>query len=99
MVQPNANGSFDLGVMQINTLWIEPLARRTGMPPDVVRRRLIDDACFNIAVAGAILRTYLTEERGNLMRAIGNYHSHTPFRHRAYQDKVLDAAQRLYGRR
>ena len=35
-----------------------------------MRRRLIEDACFNIAAAGAILRIYLDEERGDLMEEI-----------------------------
>jgi hypothetical protein len=30
------------------------------------------------------------------MRAIGNYHSHTPFRNLAYQAKVLQSATRLF---
>ena len=31
LVHVNRDGSEDLGVMQINTLWIGPLARRTGL--------------------------------------------------------------------
>lgn len=97
MVSPNTNGSSDLGVMQVNTIWIEPLAQRMRLSPEVVRDRLIHDACFNIAAAAAILRLHLDESGGNLMRAIGNYHSRTVLRHRAYQFKVLRAARKLYG--
>jgi hypothetical protein len=57
LVQPNTDGSADLGVMQINTRWIGPLARHTGLPENVVRQRLIHEPCFNIATAGAI--TYI----------------------------------------
>ncbi len=92
----NTDGSEDLGVMQINTLWIAPLARRTRLTQAEVRRRLIEDACFNIAAAGAILRIYLDEEHGDLMRAVGDFHSHTPARNTAYQAKVLAAATRLF---
>ena len=95
-VSGNGDGSQDMGVMQINTIWLGPLARRTGLPEGEVRRRLIGDACFNIAAAGAILRIYLDEERGDLMRAVGDYHSHTPARNSAYQAKVLAAAARLF---
>ena len=98
-VSQNANGSFDLGVMQVNTLWLGPLARATGLSKDEVQRRLIRDACFNIAASGAILRTYLNEERGDLMRAIGDYHSHTPARNTRYQALVRGAAARLFGGR
>lgn len=92
----NANGSEDLGVMQVNTLWLPALARYTGLPEAEVRERLIHHACFNIAAAGAILRNYLDAADGDLMRAIGNYHSHTPARHTAYRGKVEGAARRLF---
>ena len=95
MVMSNTDASADLGVMQINTRWIAPLASSIGLSPGVVRNRLIHDPCFNIASAGAILRIYLTEEHGDLMRAIGDYHSHTPWRNQSYQVKVIAAAQRL----
>lgn len=96
LVSQNADGSADLGLMQVNTRWVAPIARHTRQPEDVVRQRLIDDGCFNIAAAGAILRTYLNEAKGNLMLAIGYYHSHTPARNQAYQDKVLASATRLF---
>ena len=97
LVSPNRNGTADYGVMQINSIWVPPLAKQTGLSESMVRVRLIHDPCFNIATAGAILRIYLDEERGNVMRAIGNYHSHTPFRNEMYQLKVLAAARRLAG--
>lgn len=78
LVQPNTDGSAELGVMQINTRWIGPLARHTGLPENVVRQRLIHEPCFNIATAGAIMSIYLHDESGNLLRAVGDYHSHTP---------------------
>lgn len=97
MISTNTDGSADLGIMQINTRWIAALATSTGLPEGVVRNRLITEPCFNIATAGAILRIYLKEERGNLLRAVGNYHSHTPWRNESYQAKVLVAAERLFG--
>lgn len=97
LVSRNSNGSEDLGVMQVNTLWIGPLAAQTGLPPEEVRSRLVDDACFNIAAAGAILRLELDAADGDLLRAVGNYHSRTPALHSAYRGRVLDAADRLFG--
>lgn len=97
LVAQNRNGSADLGLMQINTLWVAQLARHTGQSESRVRHRLTHEPCFNIAAAGAILRIYLDEEDGDLLRAVGNYHSHTPARNRAYQERVLSAARRLYG--
>jgi hypothetical protein len=97
LVQPAVNGTADLGLMQVNTIWIGPLARYAGMPEAIVRVRLIEDACFNIAASAAIMRLYLTEAGGDLMTAIGYYHSHTPRFGAAYQQKVLAAAAGLFG--
>ncbi len=94
-VHVNANGTDDLGVMQVNTIWVEPLARITHLPPPAVRARLTTDACFNIAAAGAILRAYLSQTH-DLMTAIGDYHSHTPLLNQQYQQEVLAAARRLF---
>jgi hypothetical protein len=66
------------------------------MTEDAVRARLIADPCFNIAAAGAIMRLCLTQSGGDLLRAVGFYHSHTPERATAYQAKVLGAATRLF---
>jgi hypothetical protein len=98
LVAANTDGSSDLGLMQINTRWIAPLAQHARLPEAMVRHRLINDPCFSIATAGAIMRIYLNEERGSLLRAVGDYHSHTYLRNQAYQAKVLAAAQRLFNR-
>lgn len=96
-VRANPNGSEDLGLMQVNTVWLPQLARATGLPPEEVRHRLIHDGCFSIEVAGAILRMHLNAERGDLLRAIGNYHSRTPGLNEAYQERVINSAIRLFG--
>lgn len=95
-VSHNHDGSEDLGVMQINSLWIRSLALYTSRSEAEVRRRLIGDACYDIAAAGLILRTYLTEDHGNLMQAIGDYHSHTRMLNLDYRAKVMRAAETLF---
>jgi hypothetical protein len=98
LVRINTNGSADLGLMQVNTIWIEPLAGLARMNTEAVTDRLVHDPCFNIAASAAIMRLYLAEAHGNLMAAIGYYHSHTPGLGAAYQDKVLAAAIALFVR-
>jgi hypothetical protein len=104
-VHPNTDGSQDLGVMQINTRWVAPIAAtiaaRTGahMSEAAVRDRLISDACFNISAAGLVLRTYFVLDGGHdWMRAVGDYHSHTAQLHEDYLMRVTQAASRLFGR-
>ncbi len=97
-VSNDADGSQDLGVMQINTRWIQPIAAYTHEPKAWVRARLMNQPCYNIAAAGAILRTYLTEDRGDLMQAIGDYHSHTRQLNLTYRSEVMQAAEGLFVR-
>ncbi|MFW7269004.1 lytic transglycosylase domain-containing protein [Gluconacetobacter sp. Hr-1-5] len=96
LVHHNANGTDDLGVMQVNTRWIDPIARFTHVAPEVVYRNLLEQPCYNISAAGAIMRVYLNETRGDLMRAVGNYHSHTVLLNESYQAMVLAWARRLF---
>jgi hypothetical protein len=91
-VSINTNGTADLGVMQVNTRWLPALVAYTGLPEAVVRDRLTNQPCFNIAAAGAIMRTYLNETHNDLMHAVGNYHSHTAPLNLRYQQLVLHAA-------
>ncbi len=97
-VHINTNDTADLGVMQVNSTWILPLARFAHMQPQAVAGRLVADPCFNIAAAAAIMRVYLNEANGNLMMAIGYYHSHTPGIGAAYQEKVIAAAGAIFSR-
>jgi hypothetical protein len=98
LVRINTNGTADLGLMQVNTIWIVPLTAAAHMNREAVIDRLVHDPCFNIAAAGAIMRLYMTEVHGNLMAAIGHYHSHTPGLSIDYQDKVVAAAGALFAR-
>lgn len=94
----NADGSEDLGVMQVNTRWVESLARTIGATPEATRQRLIGDACFNIAASGVILRIYLNEARGDIPLAVGYYHSHTPALRDDYLAQVMRSASAMFGR-
>jgi soluble lytic murein transglycosylase-like protein len=67
----NTDGTHDLGLMQINSLWFEELARR-----GVSMAQLLDP-CTNIH-AGAWILSRLIERFGNTWRAVGAYHSRTP---------------------
>ena len=98
LVSLNKDGSQDLGPMQVNSRWIPTFAHMARLPEKIVRERLINDPCFNIAAAGAIMRGYLNEARGDLMVAVGWYHSHTPARSVSYQGKVLRKAEGLFAR-
>jgi len=97
-VSQNTDGSVDIGLMQINSRWILPIASMTHQTPSQVATRLALEPCFNVAAAAMILRMALDNEHGNLLRAIGDYHSRTLPLNMAYQRKVIAAATELYVR-
>jgi hypothetical protein len=89
----NTNGSYDLGPMQINTIWMKELAQYWNVPQSTAKRLVRDDACTNMGVAAWILRRHY-QETGNLASAIAHYHSRTPLHGHKYRRKVILAMQK-----
>lgn len=56
----NSNGTYDLGPMQINTIWMPELARHWQVPQSTAKRWVRDDGCINVAVGAWILRKKVT---------------------------------------
>lgn len=92
-VGPNDNGSYDLGPMQINTIWLPELARHWGVSEATAKRWVKDDPCTNVGVAAWILRRHM-DETGDLSKAISHYHSKTARFGTAYRKKVVGS---MYG--
>ena len=88
----NTNGSYDLGPMQINTIWLPELADKWGVKKTTARKWLRDDACTNVSVAAWILRGHLNET-GSLSKAIAHYHSRTPRHGNRYKSRVINILQ------
>ncbi|MBI1301410.1 MAG: transglycosylase SLT domain-containing protein [Alphaproteobacteria bacterium] len=84
----NTNGSFDLGPMQINTIWLPELADEWGVSTDKARQLVRDDVCTNVKVAAWILRGHLDETK-SLAKALQHYHSRTPQYGDKYKQRVL----------
>ena len=85
----NTNGSYDLGPMQINTIWMPELADKWGVSESTAHKWVRDDACTNVSVAAWILRGHI-DETGSLSQAIANYHSRTTHFGTPYKAKVID---------
>ena len=89
----NKNGSYDLGVMQINTIHLENLSTLWNVPKSTAYRWIRDDACTNIGVAAWLLRGHVNRTK-SLPLAIAHYHSRTPKYGYKYQRKVVTAMRR-----
>jgi hypothetical protein len=85
----NADGTWDLGVFQVNTVHINALRRR-GFNAEAVLR----DGCVNARAAAWVLRREF-ERTGDIWRAVGAYHSRTPKLRDAYIGKVRKHLARL----
>ncbi len=80
-VNRNANGSIDVGQLQINSIHFGDLARQ-GVPSHA-----LTDACVNIYVAAWLLKQKMVRH-GNTWRAIGAYHSESPAQRDAYARSI-----------
>lgn len=84
----NKNGTYDLGPMQINTVWLPELSKKWGVKEETAHKWLRDDACTNVGVAAWILRGHI-DDTGSLSKAIAHYHSKTPHYGTRYKKKVI----------
>jgi len=84
----NTNGSYDLGPMQINSLWIPQLADAWNVNEKQAYVILRDDGCVNVKVSAWILRKKI-KSAGSLYGGIAHYHSTTPRIGYKYARKVL----------
>ncbi len=90
----NKNGSYDLGPMQINTLWLAELSRYWRVSKAQAWKQVRDDVCINVGVGAWILRRKM-DESGSLYQGIAHYHSFTPHLGQAYRKKVLAAMKKI----
>lgn len=90
----NINPNFrqrneDIGLMQINTVWMSQLARY-----GITRDALLRDACLNVMV-GAWILAQQQAKFGNTWYAVGAYHSQTPALNQRYAHRVFTALQKM----
>ena len=87
-VHKNANGTHDVGVMQINSIHMPELARYG------VKQEDLYNGCKNVYMGAWILRKQL-DKYGNTWAAIGAYHSATPALRDRYAARVRATVRQL----
>jgi hypothetical protein len=78
-VNANKNGSTDLGLMQINSAWIETL-RLNG-------NELLSDPCYNVKTGAQILKGCI-DRWGYTWKAVGCYNAVTESKRAGYSWKI-----------
>lgn len=85
-INRNTNGTYDFGVMQINSLWASVLGKE--------RWNTLGDPCTNIKTGASILSSCM-ESYGYTWQAIGCYNSRTPDKRDKYAMLVFRQMQRI----
>lgn len=85
----NKNGTYDFGVMQINSSWLTRIAIYHYTREDIQY-----DACKNVMVGTWILGRNIAAGK-DLWRGVGNYHSHTPRFNHKYQIDIRASYDRM----
>lgn len=80
-IHRNDDGSYDYGLMQVNSRWLPELARY-----GITSRHLLD-ACVSLNVGAYILAERI-RRHGNTWQAVGMYHSSTPWRRDRYAQAI-----------
>lgn len=89
----NYNGSYDLGPMQVNTIWVPQLANLWHVSQSTARMWVRDDGCVNVHVAAWILKQKIADT-GSLYGGIAHYHSATPGLGTRYANRVITVMDR-----
>lgn len=87
----NSNGSYDMGLMQINSMHL-PMLKKSG----IQRQHLLNDACVSVMVGSEILAGFV-QRYGYTWRAIGAYNAGTaPGRERAREIYVAKISREYW---
>lgn len=81
-VVKNSNGSYDIGPMQINSLWLNELQKY-----GITRQDLQFDPCINVKVGTWLLGKAIASDN-HFLNGVGNYHSRTPMFNNKYVQKI-----------
>ena len=82
----NTNGSYDFGLMQINSIWAPTIGKE--------RWNSLGDPCSSVKT-GAWILSMCMNKYGYTWKAIGCYNSQTPDKRDRYSKKVFDQLQRV----
>jgi len=94
---PNRDGSYDLGVMQVNDkAWLRRISTmHFGGDMRAARQEIRDNGCYNVNIGAWIFRQALDEAHGDTVLAVGYYNSHTPLYMHQYQSRVAQNFARV----
>jgi soluble lytic murein transglycosylase-like protein len=84
----NRNGTVDVGLMQINSIWANQLGETW---------KSLHDPCTNV-MAGAWILSQCMQDYGYTWKAVGCYHSRTPERRDVYALRIATILEQASGK-
>jgi hypothetical protein len=86
----NSNGTYDYGVMQINTVSLVDL-RSYG----INENHVLAEGCYPYFLAAWRIAGHIAKDPGDLWQRAANYHSRTPYYNQIYREKLLRWATKI----
>ncbi|ATH80271.1 muramidase [Pseudomonas sp. KHPS1] len=83
----NSNGTYDVGPMQFNTVYLQDLSRYGITPEDVEK-----GGCYSYDLAAWRIRGHVRNDSGDLWTRVANYHSRTPAVNARYRQLIMRRA-------
>ncbi len=90
-ISKNTNNSYDYGVMQINSIYIEELNDKLNL--DLKKEDFLKRDCFSFQVAAYKLKEHIKFDNGDLLTKLAMYHSKTPKYNDIYKKKIIAHAK------
>lgn len=85
----NSNGTYDVGSMQLNTVYLKDLERFGIKPSDVAH-----PGCYAYDLAAWRVRGHLVHDNQDIWTRAANYHSKTPKYNHIYRADLIKKAQK-----
>lgn len=85
----NTNGTYDIGVMQFNSAYVQRDLSQYGITPEDVNC----EGCYPYYLAAWRIKGHLENDRGDIWTRVANYHSRTPKYNQIYRAKLIDKAE------
>lgn len=92
MANKNSNGSYDMGVMQLNTINLSLIQENF---PKITAKDIIFKPCVNVFIGAWFLKSKIDGAGGDVWKGIGNYHSYTKKYHDIYVAKVVKQYKKI----
>lgn len=80
----NNNGTYDVGSMQFNTMYLQDLSKY-GITADHVAR----SGCYAYDLAAWRVRLHIRNDKGDMWTKVANYHSRTPKYNAKYRADLI----------